>query len=56
MSDNDKNGAEDVGERIEEEEETSNILRESTDGRDWLQKSNCANKILWGQYEFLKHR
>ena len=25
-------------------------------GRHWLKISNCANKILWGQYEFLKNR
>jgi len=48
---------EDVGNNdAEEDGEIRNILRQSTDGSQWLQKSNCANKILWGQYEFLKHR
>ena len=33
------------------------VTRQTTvAGKSWLKHSNCATKILWGQYEFLTNR
>ena len=32
------------------------VRTSSLAGNEWLVSSKCANKVLWGQFEFLKNR
>ena len=34
----------------------SRVTTTTPAGKSWIKTSNCATKILWGQYEFLVNR